>query len=133
VRKRLPLKQPERSALAVTATTLSLLAVFVPIGFMGGIVAKFMPSFGFTSAAAIAVSLLVSFTLTPILAAKWLKQTKPGHSSKESALNRWLDARYTKMLVWSVANRAKIFVVLSGRAEYDSPCDAYRLSIYCSG
>ena len=51
--------------LAVMATTLSLLAVFLPVGFMGGIVGRFMSSFGFTSAFAIAVSLLVSFTLTP--------------------------------------------------------------------
>src|SRR6185312_9497609 len=51
--------------MAVTATTLSLLAVFLPVGFMGGIVGRFMSSFGLTSAFAIAVSLLVSFTLTP--------------------------------------------------------------------
>jgi hydrophobic/amphiphilic exporter-1 (mainly G- bacteria), HAE1 family len=94
--------------LAVMATTLSLLAVFVPIGFMGGIVGKFMSSFGFTSAAAIAVSLIVSFTLTPSLAAKWLKHSKGGHSSTDSALNRWLDRVYTNLLVWSMANRYKV-------------------------
>jgi hydrophobic/amphiphilic exporter-1 (mainly G- bacteria), HAE1 family len=59
--------------LAVMATTLSLLAVFIPVGFMTGIVGRFMSSFGITSAAAIAVSLLVSFTLTPMLAARWIK------------------------------------------------------------
>jgi HAE1 family hydrophobic/amphiphilic exporter-1 len=59
--------------LAVMATTLSLLAVFVPVGFMSGIVGRFMSSFGLTSAAAIAVSLIVSFTLTPMLAARWIK------------------------------------------------------------
>src|SRR5947209_4354990 len=62
--------------LAVLATTLSLLAVFLPVGFMGGIVGRFMSSFGLTSAAAIAVSLLVSFTLTPMLAARWIKAKK---------------------------------------------------------
>ncbi|HEY6046853.1 MAG TPA: efflux RND transporter permease subunit, partial [Pyrinomonadaceae bacterium] len=60
--------------LAVTATTLSLLAVFLPVGFMAGIVGRFMSSFGFTSAFAIAVSLLVSFTLTPMLAARLIKR-----------------------------------------------------------
>jgi hydrophobic/amphiphilic exporter-1 (mainly G- bacteria), HAE1 family len=60
--------------LAVMATTLSLLAVFLPVGFMGGIVGRFMSSFGFTSSFAIAVSLLVSFTLTPMLAARLLKR-----------------------------------------------------------
>ena len=56
--------------LAVMATTLSLLAVFVPVGFMGGIVGRFMSSFGLTAAFAIAVSLLVSFTLTPMLCSR---------------------------------------------------------------
>jgi HAE1 family hydrophobic/amphiphilic exporter-1 len=60
--------------LAVMATTLSLLAVFIPVGFMGGIVGRFMSSFGFTSSFAIAVSLLVSFTLTPMLAARLIKR-----------------------------------------------------------
>lgn len=62
--------------LAVLATTLSLLAVFIPVGFMTGIVGRFMSSFGLTAAAAIAVSLIVSFTLTPMLAARWIKPHK---------------------------------------------------------
>jgi HAE1 family hydrophobic/amphiphilic exporter-1 len=62
--------------LPVLATTLSLLAVFIPVGFMTGIVGRFMSSFGLTSAAAIAVSLIVSFTLTPMLAARWIKHHK---------------------------------------------------------
>src|SRR4029078_7889061 len=56
--------------LAVMATTLSLPAVFLPIGFMGGITGRFMSSFGFTASFAIAVSLLVSFTLTPMLSSR---------------------------------------------------------------
>ena len=60
--------------LAVMATTLSLLAVFLPVGFMGGIVGRFMSSFGLTSSFAIAVSLIVSFTLTPMLAARLIKR-----------------------------------------------------------
>ena len=70
--------------LAVLATTLSLLAVFLPVGFMSGIVGRFMSSFGLTSAAAIAVSLIVSFTLTPMLAARWIKSHhKPGESESD--------------------------------------------------
>ena len=68
--------------LAVMATTLSLLAVFLPVGFMGGIVGRFMSSFGFTSAFAIAVSLLVSFTLTPMLTSRFIK--KPEHRRRSS-------------------------------------------------
>ena len=56
--------------LAVMATSLSLIAVFLPVAFMGGIVGRFMYSFGVTMAFAIAVSLLVSFTLTPMMAAR---------------------------------------------------------------
>lgn len=71
--------------LAVMATTLSLLAVFIPVGFMGGIVGRFMSSFGLTSAFAIGVSLLVSFTLTPMLAARMIK--------RKMAAGAALDAR----------------------------------------
>jgi HAE1 family hydrophobic/amphiphilic exporter-1 len=69
--------------LAVLATTLSLLAVFIPVGFMTGIVGRFMSSFGLTSAAAIAVSLIVSFTLTPMLAARWIKAKDEGGKMKD--------------------------------------------------
>jgi len=68
--------------LAVLATTLSLMAVFVPIGFMQGIVGKFMSSFGLTASFAVAVSLIVSFTLTPMLAARLIKPKKEVPSSK---------------------------------------------------
>ena len=70
------------SALAVMATTFSLLAVFLPIGFMGGIVGRFMSSFGLTASFAIAVSLLVSFTLTPMLSSRFLKAPKACRRSK---------------------------------------------------
>lgn len=59
--------------LAVLATTLSLVAVFLPIAFMDGIIGRFMGSFGLTMAFAIMVSLLVAFTLTPMLSSRWLK------------------------------------------------------------
>ncbi len=59
--------------LAVLATTLSLVAVFLPIAFMSGIVGRFMAGFGYTMSFAILISLFVSFTLTPMLASRWLK------------------------------------------------------------
>jgi len=97
--------------LAVLATTLSLVAIFVPVAFMGGIVGMFMKSFGLTMAFAIMVSLLVSFTLTPMLAARWLKIQKhgaDGHSSKESRLFHAVDVVYTRMLEWSMRHRAAV-------------------------
>src|SRR4029078_2272894 len=86
--------------LAVMATTLSLLAVFLPIGFMGGIVGRFMSSFGLTASFAIAVSLLVSFTLTPMLCSRFLRRPDASHkkSSKDSALFRFLDHYYSTVL-----------------------------------
>jgi hydrophobic/amphiphilic exporter-1 (mainly G- bacteria), HAE1 family len=71
--------------MAVLATTLSLMAVFVPIGFMQGIVGRFMSSFGLTASFAVAVSLIVSFTLTPMLAARLIKRPKGGTDLGEEA------------------------------------------------
>ena len=70
--------------LAVMATTLALLAVFIPVGFLGGIVGRFMSSFGLTSAAAIAISLIVSFTLTPMLAARWIKPVQTRRTAADA-------------------------------------------------
>jgi len=76
---------------AVMATTLSLLAVFLPVGFMGGIVGRFMSSFGLTSSFAIAVSLLVSFTLTPMLAARLIKRKKQDPAPAKEAARQTAD------------------------------------------
>ena len=99
--------------LAVLATTLSLIAIFVPVGFMGGIVGRFMTSFGFTMSFAILVSLLVSFTLTPTMAARWIKTKsagrKGGHAgSKDSRFFRALDSRYAAVLRWSLEHRGVV-------------------------
>jgi len=73
--------------LAVLATTLSLAVVFMPVALMSGIVGRFMSSFGFTAAFAIMVSLLVSFTLTPALSARFLKaKPKGAHGSTKDGL-----------------------------------------------
>jgi HAE1 family hydrophobic/amphiphilic exporter-1 len=104
--------------LAVLATTLSLVAIFVPVGFMGGIVGRFMKSFGLTMAFAIMVSLLVSFTLTPMLAARWLKVKKhgdgEGHSSKDSKVFRAIDGVYSRMLEWSMSHRGIVAGIAVG-------------------
>ena len=101
--------------LAVLATTLSLVAIFIPVGFMGGIVGRFMTSFGFTMAFAILVSMLVSFTLTPMLAARWIKmrprhEDAEGHelkdqTSREARFFRPIDHGYETLLRWSLAHR----------------------------
>jgi HAE1 family hydrophobic/amphiphilic exporter-1 len=81
--------------LAVLATTLSLMAVFLPVAFMSGIVGRFLKSFGLTMAFAILVSLVVSFTLTPMLAARWLElPPEEGGLAKRSPLERLVDRFY---------------------------------------
>ncbi|HET9809134.1 MAG TPA: efflux RND transporter permease subunit, partial [Candidatus Limnocylindria bacterium] len=102
--------------LAVLATTLSLVAIFIPVGFMGGIVGRFMTSFGFTMAFAILVSLLVSFTLTPMLSARWIRmrprrEDASGHevhdaSSKDARFFAPLDRGYAAVLGWALGHRA---------------------------
>ena len=105
--------------LAVLATTLSLVAIFVPVGFMGGIVGRFMTSFGLTMSFAIMVSMLVSFTLTPMLSARWIKmqprredaQGQPiaDHgASKDSRFFRPVDLFYSRTLQWSLAHRGAV-------------------------
>ena len=99
--------------LAVLATTLSLVAIFVPVGFMGGIVGRFMTSFGFTMSFAILVSLLVSFTLTPMLSARWIKLKKAGtgsaekaHGTKDAWIFSAMDRTYAGVLRWALGHRA---------------------------
>jgi hydrophobe/amphiphile efflux-1 (HAE1) family protein len=101
--------------LAVLATTLSLIAVFLPVAFMGGIPGRFLSSFGWTMAFSIAVSLLVSFTLTPMLCARWLVggAVSPEHGHhRKPLLERVTDTvylpverAYERALRWVMAHR----------------------------
>lgn len=94
-------------AFAVIATTLTLVAVFVPISFMGGNIGRLFAEFGFTLAAAVVVSSLVALTLAPMLCSKWLKhspETEEGHrlwSAIEKVLNG-LTRGYERMLRFSL-------------------------------
>src|SRR5437762_6707584 len=76
--------------LAVLATTFTLVAVFVPVAFMPGIVGQFFKQFGLTISAAVLISLFISFTLDPMLSARLAKQRKPGEVRKEVAVARAL-------------------------------------------
>jgi HAE1 family hydrophobic/amphiphilic exporter-1 len=94
--------------LAVMATTLSLVVIFVPVAFMTGQVGRYFYSFGITSATAIMLSMFVSFTLTPALCAYWLRaeDAKAGHAkSKDRGAYAWMDRKYGRMLEWSLAHR----------------------------
>jgi HAE1 family hydrophobic/amphiphilic exporter-1 len=113
--------------LAVLATTLSLIAVFLPVAFMSGIVGRFLKSFGMTMAFSILVSMLVSFTLTPMLSSRWLKAHRPhagtqggaDGSTKKPLLERLVDTvylpverAYVRLLAW-VMRRRWVVVVAS--------------------
>jgi hydrophobic/amphiphilic exporter-1 (mainly G- bacteria), HAE1 family len=94
--------------LAVMATTLSLVVIFVPVAFMTGQIGRYFYSFGITSAAAILLSMFVSFTLTPALCAWWLKKedVKSDHSTtKSSGFYARMDKVYGAMLAWSMRHR----------------------------
>ena len=91
-------------ALAVMATTLSLVVIFLPVAFMTGYARKFINPFGWTMAFSIMVSMLVSFTLTPMLSSRFLKLSDAAadHKTKESGFFHWLDNWYTGWVTWSL-------------------------------
>ncbi|MEO9523481.1 efflux RND transporter permease subunit [Marinobacter alexandrii] len=94
-------------AFAVIATTLTLVAVFVPISFMGGNIGRLFAEFGFTLAAAVVVSSLVALTLAPMLCSKWLRhspETVEGHrlwAASEKVLDG-LTHGYQRLLRFSL-------------------------------
>jgi len=95
-------------SLAVMATTLSLVVIFLPVAFMSGRVGRFFNSYGITVACAIMVSLLVSFTLTPMLCSRYLrvKQILPGRGgSRNFGFYSAIDRGYGAILRWSLRHR----------------------------
>lgn len=140
--------------LAVLATTLSLMAVFVPIGFMQGIVGRFMSSFGLTASFAVGVSLIVSFTLVPMLAARLIKRKHVApkqdeafkgdvraegiletnvdrsneahdHLSKEAGWFRFILDGYTALLRFSMSHRWLIIMLCAAVFVSIVPLFAY--------
>lgn len=105
---------------AVMATTLSLMAVFVPIGFMQGIVGKFMSSFGLTASFAVAVSLIVSFTMTPMLAARLIKQKKSKLESPALAAGKEIELKGDGMIETQPHKKRSDFEHATADAEKDS-------------
>ncbi len=106
--------------LAVLATTLSIVAVFLPIGFMGGIIGKFFHEFGITMVAAVLISMFVSFTLDPMLSSVWhdpstLRQAQGERSLYDRTVGRvtgWFDRfqddladTYQTTLRWSLKHK----------------------------
>jgi HAE1 family hydrophobic/amphiphilic exporter-1 len=106
--------------LAVMATTFTIIAVFIPVAFMGGMVGQFFFEFGITVAAAVLVSLFVSFTLDPMLSSRWYDPDVEEHRKRGpigrmlQAFNRWFDSlhgSYERALDWSLRHRWVVSVV----------------------
>jgi len=116
--------------LAVLATTLSIVAVFLPIGFMGGIVGKFFHEFGITIVAAVLISMFVSFTLDPMLSSVW-HDPQAHHRWKDKPetlydrtigrvtgafdhFQEWLGDGYQKILRWSLGHKLATVGIAAG-------------------
>jgi hydrophobic/amphiphilic exporter-1 (mainly G- bacteria), HAE1 family len=119
--------------LAVLATTLSIVAVFLPIGFMGGIVGKFFHEFGITIVAAVLISMFVSFTLDPMLSSVWHDpQAARAHGAPDDGpktlydrtlgrvtgafdrFSEWLSRGYQRILAWSLVHKRKTLALAAG-------------------
>jgi HAE1 family hydrophobic/amphiphilic exporter-1 len=100
-------------ALPVVATTLSLVVIFLPIAFMQGYAERFINPFGWTMAFAILVSMLISFTLTPMLSSRFLKPSDGAadQKSKESGFFHWLDQSYMRSVNWSLDHSGVIIAI----------------------
>ncbi len=118
--KRIAAKEAAKEAtkdigLAVLATTLSLVVIFLPVSFMSSISGRFLYQFGITAAVAIMVSLLVSFTLTPMMSSRLIRvsDAKGGHESPASrrGFYRWIDASYTYLLAFAMRHRLAVALI----------------------
>ena len=94
--------------LAVMATTFSLIVVFLPVSFMSSISGRFLYSFGVTATVAILVSLLVSFSLTPMMCSRLLRKGQTSHAQGGDGLYEWMERGYMRMLAWSMRHRALV-------------------------
>lgn len=115
----------EEIGLTVSASTLTIAAVFLPVAFMGGTVGQFFKPFGLTVSAAVLVSLLVARTLSPVLAVYWLKPRQSAlnapqyerqsavqtdtqtdtHPTLPQSSGAWLERTYSSLLSWSLRRR----------------------------
>ncbi|MCY2944543.1 MAG: efflux RND transporter permease subunit [Planctomycetota bacterium] len=122
--KRVPARQAASEAtgeiaLAVIATTLSLMVIFIPVAFMGGRVGRFFSSFGFVVGFALLMSMFVSFTLTPMLCSRFLRMPATDQRGSKSGLFwRLTEWGYLACLRWSLKHRwvivlASLLVFLS--------------------
>ena len=108
--------------LAVMATTLTIVAVFVPVAFTSGIAGRFLTQFGITVAAAVLISLFEAFTLAPMLSAHFFKKKEAGRErSFSSRFQRFSERLYDRLgngyrplLRWSITHRKSVIAITAG-------------------
>ncbi|HJZ69064.1 MAG TPA: efflux RND transporter permease subunit, partial [Blastocatellia bacterium] len=144
--KRAAIEATKEITLAVVATTISLVIIFVPIAFMTGYARRYVNQFGWTMAFSVMVSMLVSFTLTPMLSSRMLKRlaTKRDgeagdpaitdresritnheeHTSKETRFFGFIDRAYGRMLEWSLSHRAIVVLIALATFALTFPLNA---------
>src|SRR5947199_2826558 len=110
-RVRAAIEATKEIGLAVMATTLSLVIIFLPIAFMTGYARKYVNSFGWTMAMAILVSLLVAFTLTPMMSSRFLKLGGAEKKAHSEGFLHSVEVLYLRMLHWSLAHRRAIIQI----------------------
>ena len=101
----------------VLAMSVSLVAVFLPILLMGGVVGRLFREFAVTLSAAVLVSLLISLTVTPMLCARWLGKESPHHGRLYQGIGRafdWLQAAYESSLRWALSHGRIMMLILLG-------------------
>ena len=118
-------KATSEIGLAIMATTLSLVVIFLPVAFMTGQVGQYFYSFGIVSATAFLLSMFVAFTLTPALSGHWLRGADASHkSSKSNWFYSRIESVYVRMLRWSLGHRPVIVCIallVVGSAAYLFP------------
>jgi multidrug efflux pump subunit AcrB len=152
--KQAAIEATKEITLAVVATTISLVIIFVPIAFMTGYARRYVNQFGWTMAFSVMVSMLVSFTLTPMLSSRMLKRvarkradasgaddTAPSsdqqatehasrithheeHTSKDSRFFGWIDRMYGRILAWSLDHRMVVIAVALATFALTFPLNA---------
>jgi hydrophobic/amphiphilic exporter-1 (mainly G- bacteria), HAE1 family len=112
--------------LAVMATTFSLIVVFLPVSFMSSVSGRFLFSFGVTATVAILVSLVVSFSLTPMMSARLLRQdTVSAHGGSRIGFYGGVERTYMRMLGWSMRHR--FAVAMLGLATVAATVPLFRI------
>jgi HAE1 family hydrophobic/amphiphilic exporter-1 len=109
--------------MAVIATTMSIVAVFIPIAFLDGITGQWFKPFGLTVACSVLVSLFISFTLDPMMSAYWHDPDHDKHAKRRGlgkllqSFNLWFDhqaERYSRLISWALKHRKSMWILAFG-------------------